>query len=62
MDRYYRCVQEHLETWLAQRRDGPDEDGSVPQYIERELTPRGDTRPPHSLVSPVATTSDNLIA
>jgi hypothetical protein len=33
----YRAVQEHLETWLAQRRDSPDDDGSVPKYIEREF-------------------------
>jgi len=33
----YRCVQEHFETWLAQRRDGHDDDGSVPEYIEREF-------------------------
>ena len=33
----YRTVQEHIETWLAQRRDGHDDDGSVAQYIEREF-------------------------
>jgi Putative transposase/Transposase zinc-binding domain len=32
-----RCVQAHFETWLAQRRDGHDDDGSVPEYIEREF-------------------------
>jgi hypothetical protein len=26
----YRCVQEHLETWLAQCRDGYDDAGPVP--------------------------------
>ena len=25
----YRCVQEHFETWLAQRRDGHDDDGAM---------------------------------
>jgi hypothetical protein len=29
----YRCVQEHLETWLAQCRDA----GLVPAYVEREF-------------------------
>ncbi len=33
----YRCVQEHLETWLAQCRDGHDDDWSVPEYVEREF-------------------------
>jgi hypothetical protein len=33
----YRCVQQHLETWLAQCRDGHDDDGSVPPYVEREF-------------------------
>jgi hypothetical protein len=34
----YRCVQEHLETWLAQCRDGhDDDDGPVPPYVEREF-------------------------
>jgi Transposase zinc-binding domain len=35
----YRCVQEHLETWLAQCRDGHDDndDGPVPPYVEREF-------------------------
>ena len=33
----YRCVQEHLETWLAHCREDPDDDGSVAQYIEREF-------------------------
>jgi hypothetical protein len=33
----YRCVQQHLETWLAQCRDGHDNDGSVPPYVEREF-------------------------
>ena len=32
----YRCVQEHLETWLAQCREGHD-DGPVPPYVEREF-------------------------
>ena len=27
----YRCVQEHLETWLAQCREGHDDDGPVPE-------------------------------
>ena len=33
----YRCVQEHLETWLAQCRDGHDDPWSVPPYVEREF-------------------------
>ena len=32
----YRTVQEHLETWLAHRRDGHD-DEPVPEYVEREF-------------------------
>jgi hypothetical protein len=33
----YRCVQEHLETWLAQCREGHDDDEPVPEYVEREF-------------------------
>jgi Putative transposase/Transposase zinc-binding domain len=33
----YRCVQEHLETWLAQCRYGHDDEWSVPEYVEREF-------------------------
>ena len=33
----YRCVQEHLETWLAQCRDGYDDGGPVLPYVEREF-------------------------
>ena len=33
----YRCVQEHLETWLAQCRDSHDDEWSVPEYVEREF-------------------------
>ena len=33
----YRCVQEHLETWLVHCLEGHDDDGSVPEYIEREF-------------------------
>lgn len=33
----YRCVQEHLETWLAQIRDGHDDEWSVPGRVEREF-------------------------
>jgi hypothetical protein len=33
----YRCVQQHLETWLAQCREGHDDDGPVPPYVEREF-------------------------
>ena len=33
----YRCVQAHLETWLAQCRDGRDDAWSVPEYAEREF-------------------------
>ena len=31
----YRCVQEHLETWLAHGREGNDDAGPVPPYVER---------------------------
>jgi len=31
----YRCAQEHLETWLAQCRDGHDDEWSVPEHVER---------------------------
>jgi Transposase zinc-binding domain len=33
----YRCVQHHLETWLAHCRGGHDDAGSVPEYVEREF-------------------------
>jgi hypothetical protein len=33
----YRCVQEHLATWLAQCRDGHHDAGPVPAYVEREF-------------------------
>jgi hypothetical protein len=33
----YRCVQQHLETWLAHRGEGHDDDGPVPPYLEREF-------------------------
>ena len=33
----YRCVQEHLETWLAQCRDGHDDEWSVPEHVERDF-------------------------
>ncbi len=33
----YRCVQQHLETWLAQGRDGHDDAWSVPEHVEREF-------------------------
>ena len=33
----YRCVQQHLETWLAQCRDCHDDEWSVPEYVEREF-------------------------
>ena len=33
----YRCVQEHLATWLAQIRDGHEDDRLVPAYVERAL-------------------------
>lgn len=32
----YRTVQTHFETWLPQCREGHDDDGSVPPYVERE--------------------------
>ena len=33
----YRCVQQRLETWLAEFRESHDDDGPVPPYVEREL-------------------------
>jgi hypothetical protein len=33
----YRCVQEHLATWLAQCRDGHHDAGPVTAYVEREF-------------------------
>jgi hypothetical protein len=33
----YRCVQGHLETWLAQCRDSHDNEWSVSEYAEREF-------------------------
>jgi hypothetical protein len=33
----YRCVQEHLQTWLAHFRKGHDDDRPVPPYVEREF-------------------------
>ena len=33
----YRCVQEHLESWLARCCDGHHDDGPVPPYVEREF-------------------------
>jgi len=33
----YRCVQQHLETWLAHCRDGHDDEWSVPEHVEREF-------------------------
>ena len=33
----YRCAPEHLETWLAQCRDGHDDEWSVPEHVEREF-------------------------
>ena len=34
----YRTVQQHFETWLAQCREGhDDDDGPVPAYVEREF-------------------------
>ncbi len=33
----YRCVQQHLETWLAECREGHDDDAPVPPYVEREF-------------------------
>jgi hypothetical protein len=31
----YRCVQQHLETWLAHCRDGHDDQWSVPEHVQR---------------------------
>jgi len=33
----YRCVQQHLEPWLAQCRDGHDDEWSVPEHVKREF-------------------------
>jgi len=33
----YRCVQEHLATWLAHSLEGHDDDGPVLKYVEREF-------------------------
>jgi hypothetical protein len=33
----YRCIQEHLATWLAHSREGHDDDGPVPAHVEREF-------------------------
>ena len=33
----YRCVQQHLETWLAHCRDGHDDPWSVPEHVPREF-------------------------
>ena len=33
----YRTVQQHLETWLAQCREGHDDEWSVPEHVEREF-------------------------
>ena len=35
----YRCIQEHLETWLAHRREGPDDAGPVPARRSRPQSP-----------------------
>jgi len=33
----YRLVQQHLETWLARRREGDPEGTPIPRHVEREL-------------------------
>jgi hypothetical protein len=33
----YRCVQQHLETWLAHCGEGRDDAWSVPEQVEREF-------------------------
>jgi hypothetical protein len=33
----YRCVQQHLETWLTHCREGHDDDRPVPDYVAREF-------------------------
>src|SRR3990170_691587 len=33
----YRLVQQHLETWLARRREGEPDGVPIPRYVEREL-------------------------
>ena len=35
----YRCIQQHLETWLAQCRDGHHDEWSVPEHVERDVPP-----------------------
>ena len=34
---FYRCVRQHLETWLAQCHGGHQDKGSAPPYGEREF-------------------------
>ena len=33
----YRLVQQHLETWLARRREGDPDASLIPRHVEREL-------------------------
>ena len=33
----YRLVQQHLETWLARRREEDPDNATIPCYVEREL-------------------------
>jgi hypothetical protein len=35
----YRCIQEHFQTWLAHRREGPDDDGPMPAQRSRPQSP-----------------------
>jgi hypothetical protein len=34
---FYRLVQQHLETWLARRREGDCEGIPIPDHVAREL-------------------------
>ena len=34
---FYRLVQQHLETWLAHRRERDADGVPIPRHVEREL-------------------------
>ena len=50
----YRCIQEHLETWLAHRREGRDDDGPAPAQVEQEFPPLPGMRNPCAWLCPSA--------
>jgi hypothetical protein len=50
----YRCVQEHFESWLAQCRNGDDDEWSVPEYVEREFRRYLDCGMPMASPAPAA--------